>query len=111
MRTETRTIQVAEWLGDTPDDFDYEAFYLKYISQNKDTFDRAVKLYKEMDSALKSGAKVFATRSGDFTHEVYSCGLYDGWPFWVPRPCYSYRGPISGEHIEEFYNIRHIRTA
>lgn len=109
MRTETHTVRVGEWLGDVPKDWDYEAFYEKHLGQSKTAFDCAVKLFKEMDSALKSGMKVFATQSGGFTHQVYSCGLYDGWAFWVPRPCYSYKGPIPSVHIDEFYNLRGLR--
>lgn len=109
MRTETHTVSVGEWLGDVPDSWDYEAFYAKYLGQNKESFDMAVKLYKEMDAALRRGDKVWATQSGGFTHQVYSCGLYDGWAFWVPRPCYSYKGPIPSEHIHEFYNLCSLR--
>jgi hypothetical protein len=105
MRYETKQVRVGEWLGDVPKEWDYEAFYKKYLGQNRDIFDRAVALFKEMDAALKRGAKVWATQSGGFTHEVVGCGLYDGWVFWVPRPCYSYRGPLPVEHIDEFYNL------
>ena|SRR3990167_10426651 len=110
MKLETETYRVGEWLGDVPENWDYELFYNKHLGQNKDQFDRAVKMYKEMEIALKRGATVRATQSGDFTHKVYRCGLYDGWPFWIPRPCYAYHGPIPGEHIDEFYNLRYIRV-
>lgn len=109
MRYETKQIRIGEWLGDVPENWDYDAFYAKYISQNKESFDRSVALFKEMDAALRSGKRVIATQSGQFSHEVYKCGLYDGWAFWVPRPCYSYKGPISGEHIDEFYNLTSIK--
>lgn len=108
MRLETQTVRVGEWLGDVPSDWDYEAFYQKHLSSNREYFERSVKLFKEMDAALKRGAKVFATQSGDFTHEVYRCGLYDGWVFWEPRPCYSYKGPI-GVDRDEFYNLWYLR--
>jgi len=109
MRFETKTVRIGEWIGDVPDDWDYDEFYKQHLGQNRESFDKAVALFKEMDSALKSGAKVFATQSGGFTHEVYRCGLYDGWVFWVARPCYSYEGPLYGKHIDEFYNLRAIR--
>ena|SRR3990167_9417277 len=109
MRLETRSVRIGEWIGEVPEDWDYEAFYSNHLRRNRESFDRSVKLFKEMDAALKSGKKVWATQSGDFTHEVYHCGLYDGWVFWVPRPCYSYHGPILGQHIDEFYNITSVR--
>ena len=108
MRLETRTERVGEWLGDVPEDWDYEAFFEKRL-QNRETFELGMRLFKEMAAALKRGAKVYATQCGGFTHEVYSCGLYDGWVFWEPRPCYSYRGPIPGAHRDEFYNLRALR--
>lgn len=108
MRLETQTIRIGEWLGEVPDDWDYEAFYQKHLGQNREWFDRAVTLFKEMDAALKRGATVWATQSGNFTHLVYHCGLYDGWPFWIPRPCYRYEGPIPAEHIDEFYNLQNL---
>jgi hypothetical protein len=109
MRYETQTIKIGEWLGDVPDNWDFEKFYTENLGQNKESHDRAVKLYKDMAAALKRGATVWATQSGNFSHEVYSCGLYDGWPFWKPRPCYSYRGPIPSEHIDEYYNLMEIK--
>lgn len=108
MRLETSTVRIGEWLGDVPEDWDYEAFFKRYL-QNRDYFERGQRLFKEMAAALKRGAKVYATQSGDFTHEVYHCGLYDGWVFWEPRPCYSYKGPLPGEHLDEFYNLLGLR--
>ena len=108
MRYETQTVRVGEWLGDVPADWDYDAFYEKYLGQNREYFDRAVQCFKEMDAALKRGAQVWAT-AGQFTHEVLRCGLYDGWPFWAPRPCYRYVGPIPSEHIDEFYSVWYVR--
>lgn len=109
MRTETRTVLIGEWLGDVPEDWDFEKFYAENLSQHKESHDRAVKLYKEMAAALKRGATVWATQSGDFTHKVIGCGLYDGWVFWKPRPCYAYEGPIPAAHTDEYYNLRAIR--
>jgi len=109
MRIETQQVRIGEWLGDVPEDWDYDAFRKRHLSLNKTDFDKAVKLFKEMDTALKRGATVWATVSGNFTHKVYHCGLYDGWIFWTPRPCYAYEGPIPGEHRNEFYELRRIR--
>ena len=109
MRYETQTVRIGEWLGAVPENWDYEAFYEKHLGRSKDSFERSVALFKEMDAALRAGKKVFATQSGNFSHEVYRCGLYDGWVFWVPRPCYAYVGPIPAEHIDEFYNLIDIR--
>ena len=109
MRYETRTERVGEWLGDVPQGWDYNAFYEKHLGQNRDMFDKSVKLFKEMDEALRRGAEVHACLSGGFWHKVYHCGLYDGWVFWVERPCISYQGPIRCEHRDEFYNLRHLR--
>ena len=109
MRLETQTVTIGEWLGDVPEGWDFDAFYKKYLNQNKISFDESVLLYRKMEAALKRGAKVWATQSGGFTHEVIHCGLYDGWVFWVPRPCYAYRGPIPGAHREELYNLHAIR--
>ena len=111
MRTETRIVTIGEWLGDVPADWDYEAFCDKWLgTRSGDAHDqqykKAIMLFKEMDAALKRGAHVRATQVGGFSHLVYRCGLYDGWAFWVPRPCYSYKGPIPAEHIDEFYNLR-----
>lgn len=110
MRLETQTVQVGEWLGDVPADWDFDGFFAKHLGQNKGSFDRAVLAFKEMDAALKRGDEVWATKSGDFTHKVLRCGLYDGWPFWTPRPCYGYVGPIPCEHINEFYDLQSIRV-
>ena len=109
MRYENKQVRIGEWLGDVPEDWDYDAFYKEYLCQNRDLFDESVRLFKEMDAAIKRGAKVFATQSGGFVNEVYRCGLYDGWVFWIPRPCYSYKGPLPVEHRDEFYNLRAIR--
>ena len=110
MRLETKTVKVGEWLGDVPEDWDYDEFYEENLGQNKEMHDKAVALFKEMAEAVKQGKKVYATQSGGFTHEVYGCGLYDGWVFWKPRPCYSYKGPIPGAHTDEYYNLRAIKV-
>jgi hypothetical protein len=107
MRLETQTVRIGEWLGDVPDDWDYEAFFAKYL-QNRSYFERGRDLFKEMAAALKRGATVYAMQSGGFEHLVCYCGLYDGWVFWVPRPCYAFRGPI-GTDRDEFYNIVGLR--
>ncbi len=109
MRYETQTVRIGEWLGEVPEDWDYDAFYRKHLEGSgfrRESFEESVRLFRDMAAALKRGEKVSAVSSGGFSREVYSCGLYDGWVFWEPRPCYSYKGPISGEHIDEFYNLR-----
>lgn len=109
MRLETKTIRIGEWLGDVPADWDYDKFHDENLSCSKEMHDQAVALFTEMARALKQGRNVFATQTSNFTHEVSSCGLYDGWAFWEPRPCYSYKGPISGKHIGEYYDLRAIK--
>jgi hypothetical protein len=109
MRYETVTHRAGEWLGDVPEDWNYDEFCDKFLSADRKIYEESIQLFKEMSAAIKQGKKVIATESGQFSHEVLSCGLYDGWPFWVPRPCYSYKGPIPGEHIAEFYDLTSIR--
>lgn len=116
MKLVTRTERVGEWLGDVPGDWDYDAFFVRWLASctsgnpsAKEHFDRSVELFKAMAEALKAGKTVHAMTSGGFWHEVYHCGLYDGWVFWVPRPCFVYKGPIPGEHRDEFYSIQQIR--
>lgn len=113
MRLETQTVRVGEWLGDVPPDWDFDAFYRRHLEgcgHRRDYFNEAVQHYRTMEAALKRGATVYATGSGGFTHLVYSCGLYDGWAFWEPRPCFSYQGPIPGEHKGEFYHLIGVRV-
>lgn len=109
MRYEQRTVRIGEWLGDVPDDWDYESFYKKHLGQNREYFERSVEAFKQADNALREGKEVWIEVSGGFSHKVYKCGLYDGWPFWTPRPCFSYKGPIPSEHVEEFYNVWYVR--
>lgn len=111
MRYEQKTVRVGEWLGDVPDDWDYEDFNQKYLvsgcgnlEYHNQRYQKSIKLFKEMSEALKNGKTVFAS-DGNFTHEVVKCGLYDGWVFWVPRPCYAYIGPLPVEHRAELYGI------
>lgn len=116
MITKTVTVREGEWLGDVPDDWDFEAFFNKHIAggmccspeRKKERLDRVVAMFKQMAQALKDGKEVWATQSGDFTHRVLSCGLYDGWVFWEPRPCYLYSGTLGAEK-DEFYNLTAIK--
>jgi hypothetical protein len=55
MKIVTRTERVGEWLGDVHSDWGYQAFYDRYLGQNKDSFDKSIRLFKEMDEALKAG--------------------------------------------------------
>lgn len=103
-------MRIGEWLGDVPADWDFDKFCSRNLSQNKLHYDHAIQFFWEMAAALKRGDEVWAIQSGGFAHLVYSCGLYDGWPFWIPRPCYSYKGPISAPHTDEFYNLIAIRV-
>lgn len=108
----TRTVQVTdgEWLGPVPADYDFQAFYDEYLKgsgHRQESYDRAVATYKATAEALERGARVWV-ECGQFTHQVYRCEMYDGWVFWVPRPCLAYVGPIPGEHIDELYDMTRI---
>lgn len=105
MKYVTRQEAIGEWLGDVPDGWDYGKFYTKHLSRNETWHNESVQLFKQISQALKDGKDVYAEKSGGFVHKVYSCGLYDGWPFWEPRPCYSYKGPLPCEHIGEYYDL------
>ena len=110
MRFETRQVRVGEWLGDVPRDWDWEAFRKKFLSTRAvDDYNKSAGLFEQMAEAIERGAEVTAYVSGGFGHKVLRCGLYDGWPFWEPRPCYRYKGPIPAEHIDEFYNLQSIK--
>ena len=112
MRIETRGVRVGEWLGDVPDDWDYEGFYERYLracDPYKKDYDRAVEVFKKLDLALRGGLKVQAIETGGFTYEVYKCGLYDGWPFWIPRPCYAYYRPNRKSISREFYDLYDLK--
>jgi hypothetical protein len=109
VRFETRVERVGEWLGDVPSDWDFRGFCDRHLQGRRDIHERSERLFMAMAEALREGKEVWAMQSGGFWHKVTHCGLYDGWVFWVPRPCYSYIGPIPVPHTDEFYNIRAIR--
>ena len=113
MKIETRQVRNGEWSSPINKDWSYEAFYKNHLASiggKKATFDKSVKLFKEMDAALQRGAQVRATGPSECAREVYFCAMYDGWPFWEPRPCFAYRGPLPGVDIGEFYELRLIRV-
>lgn len=107
MRLETQTVRIGEWLGDVPLDWNYNKFYQENLNHDKERHDKSVEYFKQMAQALKEGKEVSATTSGGFFHHVYHCGLYDGWVFWKPRPCFCYKSTL-GTATEEYYNLQRI---
>ncbi len=92
MRTETRTVNVGEYLGpvDWKYDFDSWGWDKKGGSCNPDLIPEAVNRLARLEQALKLGETWEATTDGGAPRcgwgEVLEVGMYDGWPHWKPTP-------------------------
>lgn len=47
--------------------------------------------------------------SGQFSHEVISVGMYDGWPFWTPTPAALTYGPLGVGDWHFYYDITGVK--
>jgi hypothetical protein len=75
VRTETRTVRIGENVG--PVDWSHE-------------------IAKDMPAVWREAEK----RPGDFTFTEYRRSIvcicmYDGWPYWAPRPAVCFIGPLN----------------
>ena len=110
MRYETKIVCHGEWLGEVPEDWDYDEWHEKHLSCKKSDYDRTVATFKDLLNEYKAGKTICFCNSGGFSHKVLKVGLYDGGVFWKPRPCIRYVGPIPGEHVAGFYDVRSFRV-
>lgn len=106
MKHRTVTVYEGERLGDVPDDFDFEPFCKRFMGGHHQGFlAESIATYREMLAAFKADPNGLIASEGEFQHEVIDMGLYDGWPFWTPRPCYFWKTWAGGEW-REFYSLR-----
>lgn len=54
------------------------------------------KLHETLKEAEKNPAGFVYCPSGFSTFQIVSVCMYDGWPYWQPRPAFSYVGPLRG---------------
>lgn len=97
MRTETQTVRIGEWLGPVDWSFDFAAFTDRHLNGGDST--KAIAMLREIEDGLHRGERWGIWEHGTM-REVISVGMYDGWPFWTPRPCYLAKTPIGGDKSE-----------
>ena len=76
---------------------------------------RAVALLRQVEALLplvesgqETGVQV-SLAHGFLWKDVYSVGMYDGWPFWKPTPAMLCSGTLGAEwHF--FYDLKEVRT-
>lgn len=111
MLTKTVTVHEGEWLGPIPEDWDAREF-VGHHAIREDSALRGLELCREAAAALDRGAKVVCYDCyGGSARELLWVGMYDGWAFWKPRPCFAYRSPLGGSEHGEFYNLRQIQIS
>lgn len=77
MRTETVTVRYGENVGP--------------VDWSHDTAKDMPSIWREAETDPK--AFVF----GDYNREIISICMYDGWPYWKPRPAVCFVGPLGVE--------------
>jgi hypothetical protein len=77
--------------------------------------EKLVALLKLAEERLARGepSDVLVTTDGGWPrcgwHEVYAVRLYDGWPYWEPRPAVLRAGTIGGSEWDFFSSIIEVR--
>lgn len=102
MRTETRTVQIGERVGDVDWSYDFRSHFGNH---GPDVADKRCKEAKDrlraIEAAFRAGEPVEATTDGGWPRcgwgVVLDVGMYDGWPYWKPVPSVYTRGPLGGE--------------
>lgn len=113
MKTRTVTVQEGEKLG--PIDWSYD-FKQHDWSEGRGGMNPAftapaVEVLREVERRFNAGEKLAVWTAGDYRHDVYDIGMYDGWPFWKPTPCVFISSPLGGGTWEVWYNLRAIAEA
>jgi hypothetical protein len=109
MKYKTVNVCEGERLGDVPVEFDYEPFCKRFMGgRHQEMLAESITTYRDMLAAYNENREGIIASEGDFEHEVIDMGLYDGWPFWAPRPCYFWKTWAGGEW-RNFYELRAFR--
>jgi hypothetical protein len=88
MRTETRTVQIGEWLG--PIDWSYDfaaASWDRNGSFNPALIAERIARLHAVEDGLARGERWMVYAHG-MARPVIEVGMYDGWPYWKPTPHY-----------------------
>jgi len=49
--------------------------------------------------AEKSPVEFMFDNGGVYLRRIYQICMYDGWPYWTPRPAIQYEGPLGSEWV------------
>jgi len=96
MRTETRTVNIGEWLGPVDWSYDFEA--QGNTSSDPDRNKKAAAMLREVEDGLNRGERWMVYAYGT-EREVLRVGMYDGWPHWKPTPTYLTKTWLGGEEM------------
>lgn len=96
MRTETRTVQIGEYLGPIDWSYDFAAWgWDRGGSGNPTIVPESVETLKTVEAGLARGETWTVVEHGN-RREVIQVGMYDGWPYWTPTPFYFLRSSLGG---------------
>lgn len=110
MKTYTKIVREGEMLG--PVDYEYN-FRQHFESmgcsaeRRDEACSRAVELLRQVEAGAEAGIRVSLAHSHVWK-DVYSVGMYDGWPFWKPTPALLCSGTLGAEwHF--FYDLQEVK--
>lgn len=103
MRTETQTVRIGEWLGPVDWSYDFAAHGWDRGGSgcNPARITDWIALLRAVEEGLARSERWAVYEHGS-EREVLSVGMYDGWPYWKPTPCYAVRSWMGGDRV--FWN-------
>lgn len=94
--------------GERVSDIDWQYNFLDHYSnyccsddRKQEICDKATALLKKVEKRPRS----YLVNVDGYWRELYSVGMYDGWPYWSPTPALCTSGPFGSEwHF--FYDLK-----
>lgn len=108
MKHRTVTVREGELLGPVDWDYNFRQHFDSMCSPDYVKDKRcaeAVALLRNISDSPE-GARIVT--SGGYAYDVYSVGMYDGWPYWKPTPAV-FRSGVLGPEWTFFYEIHDVK--
>jgi hypothetical protein len=118
MRTETRTVQIGERVGDIDWNYNFLSHFVNYCTSDEKKAEfckESMEQLRVIEERFKAGLPTLATTYGGWPRcgfgEVLDVGMYDGWPYWRPVPSICIKDNVlGGGNWHAFSTITEIRA-
>ena len=100
MKKITKTVveRIGENMGPVPKDYDiWDKRWGGLYPNNPEIRVAKFQMFLDMQEAFLNGNKIRVSYDPDFGDFLADVGLYDGWPYWEPVPCFKQATWLGGE--------------